>query len=212
MSAILAAALVGGVIAYVSVVHSYYRHERRVCSTYPYYRLRDQVVWDMLRDPERASEKELLYELLNKIVHHTDTIGWRFISATVQDVTLALLERKEPPPPTPLDLSLVNLVIADARRERAMRFVVLPSLVAGAVCAAYFLVVFSVPQNYIALTGGVLFGVIFVLLTDRITIATLRGLKFPRRSTPESLPTTRETMQQVRSLDAWRQRTLGTAA
>jgi hypothetical protein len=87
-----------------------------VCNVYPYYRLRDKVVWQMLQEPSKAPEKLRLYEVLNKVVHHTDTFGWKLLSEVVQDVTHAVLEhRQAPKAPQPLEVALVDLVIKSAR-------------------------------------------------------------------------------------------------
>jgi hypothetical protein len=115
MNMILGIVILGGVLAYLTMVHSFYGRQKRVCGTYPYYRLRDRIIWEMLQDPDRASEKARLYEVLNRIVHHADRLGWRFISDVVQEVTHAIMEKREVKQPAPLEVELVGLVVASAK-------------------------------------------------------------------------------------------------
>jgi hypothetical protein len=91
MNPIPALAILAAASIYVGVVHSYYRRQRRICATYPYYRLRDRVIWEMLQDPEHASDKERLYKALNRIVHHAGKFGWKFISDAVMEATHTVL-------------------------------------------------------------------------------------------------------------------------
>ncbi|HKI99697.1 MAG TPA: hypothetical protein VKB51_14580 [bacterium] len=116
MSAIIGFAILCAVFVQVWFAHRYYRQQKRICGTYPYYRLRDEIAWQMIQDPTTANEREGLYSLTNRIVHHTDSFGWQFLSEVVQDLTRAILEHRDiPRTPAPLEVELVDLVIASAR-------------------------------------------------------------------------------------------------
>lgn len=116
MSALIWAIAMVALLVYVNWVHAYYRRQKRICATYPYYRLRDQVVWDIIQSREQTPEQENLYGLLNRIVHHTDKFGWGFISAVVQEVTHAVLqERRSKEAPAPMEVALVDLVVESAK-------------------------------------------------------------------------------------------------
>ena len=103
-------------LVYLYKVHEFFRTQKKICDTYPFYRLRDRVVWSIAQQGEVTPEYERIYRLLNRIVHHTDRLGWRFISEVAQEVVHAVLEgRQAGEQPTPLEIDLVKLVVGSAR-------------------------------------------------------------------------------------------------
>jgi hypothetical protein len=185
MTHLLALAIVLCICAYVGWVHALFLREKRICATYPYYRLRDEVIWEILSDPARASGKESLYTTLNKIVHHTDRFGWRFLSVAVKEVTVAVLENgkrtRTAERPEPLELALVSLVVASAKKNSlAVR---------------------------LALTK---FG--RVLLLYPVTKACYEHFWKQRPDNLNMVTRRIETVRRVRRLDSWRQAAGGLAA
>ena len=115
MSAYLVFVIPAGVLVFVGVVHYFFRSEKRICGTYPYYQLRDQIIWEMIKDPDRAAEKKRFYQAINRIVHLSSWFGWKFVSEAVQEVTHAILEDRKPVKRGPLEVALVDLVLASAK-------------------------------------------------------------------------------------------------
>jgi hypothetical protein len=182
MSTMIGLAVLGAVLVQVGIVHRYYHRQKRACSTYPYYRLRDEIAWQMLQDPTSAREKENLYAVLNRIVHHADSFGWEFLSKVIQDVTHAVLEHRQAPnPPPPLELALVDLVLWSARAN---------SLVV---------------RLAMTKTGRIM----LLLPVARACYRHYRS-RYPERD--NTLTRSVETMRRVRRLRTWRDTTMAAAA